>query len=277
MRLWLKLSFFLFLAFTACRVPDYKEIRNLVQVTRYLNAARFDKEFQYREHQALAGVNPKFSAAAKLRWSALQTAIWDFSSFHRAFFEVTLEQADADFWDKPLEFYDSRPGKKLVRSLDIYYEQAQTLWREYQEKDITPERRRLISELYFLGFDPALEEDIARLLNPLFTEADYKVEHGSASDPEDEDFKERVEKKLDQELRRLRLLDRTRKIQTAEFRDLAIRFSLLTDEDLILLIREQQKPENTDMAKIERIAIAESMASQIEDFLVDPPPKTATE
>ena len=52
---------------------------------------------------------------------------------------------------------------------------------------------------------------------------------------------------------------------------MAIRLSLLTEEDIAAVIREQAKPENTDMGHIERIAIAESMAFQIEDFLAEPP------
>lgn len=260
----------------ACRVPDYKEVENLVQTTRYLSAARFDKEFHYRKHWAIAGVNPKFSEAAKLRWTALQNAVWDFQSFHQSFFEVTLEQADHDFWEKPLAFYDSKSGKKLIRSLDIYYEHAHTLWREYREQDITPARRRLLTELYFIAFDAGLEEEIARLLNPLFTEAAFKVEHGRLPEREDEKFEALVEKNLQKELQRLRRLERKRQIHAIDLRDLSLRLTLLTDDDLTAVIREQQKPENTDMAKVERIALAESMALQLEDFLAEPQAESIT-
>src|SRR5262249_51775319 len=145
----------------------YKEVKNLVQVTRYLSAVRYEKEFHYRKHWAIGAVKPDLPEAAKERWRAMQEAVWDFSSFHQSFFEVTLEAGEPDVWEKPFEFLDSKIGKKLIRSLDIYYEQANLLWRDYKEKDIGAERRRLITEFYFLGFDQGLEEDIARLTNPL--------------------------------------------------------------------------------------------------------------
>jgi hypothetical protein len=270
---------FLFLGvvlFAGCRIPDYKEIKNLYQVTRYLSAARFDKEFQLRKIWAISGVNPKLSAAAKERWVTLQNAVWDFTSFHQSFYDVTLEQGETDIWEQPFVFLDSKLGKKLTRSLDLYYEQAHVLWRDFKEKDITQDRRVLITELYFLGFDLGLEEDIARLMNPLFTEAEYKVEHGHSPGAEDEDFKELSEKNLRKELKRVRKLEQSRTIGAQDFRDLAIRLSLMTDEELALIIREQSKPENIDMTRLERIAIAESMSLQVEDFLAERPPAAKT-
>ena len=69
----------------------------------------------------------------------------------------------------------------------------------------------------------------------------------------------------------VRKLERGREMGRTEFRDLAIRLSLLTDEDLAIVIREQSRPGNIDMGKLERIAIAESMAFQLEDFLAELP------
>ncbi len=255
-----------------CRIPEYKEIKNLYQVTRYLSAARLDKEFHYRKMWAIGGVNPKLSAAAKERWVALQNAVWDFTAFHQSFFDVTLEQSESDIWEQPFLFFDSKTGKKLTRSVDLYYEQAHVLWRDFKEKDITTERRGLITELYFLGFDLGLEEDIVRLMSPLFTEAEYKVEHGHAPDAEDEDFKELSDKNLRKALRRVRRLERSREIAAHDFRDMAIRLSLMTDEELGIVLREQGRPENIDMGRLERIAMAESMSFQIEDFLAEKPP-----
>lgn len=266
-----KSGFVILALLCACRIPEYREIKNLVQVTRYLSATRFDKEFHYRKHWAIGAADAKMPKEAKERWTQMQTAVWDFQSFHQSFYDVTLEQSESDIWEKPLAFLDSKPGKKLARSLDIYYEQARELWRDFRSDDIAPERKRLITELYFLGFDIGLEEDIARLLNPLFTEAEYKVKHGRIPAADDEEFKERAEKNLEKELRRLRRLNRTQNLDKNEFRDLAIRFSLLTDEDLAAILREQSKPENIDMGHFERIAIAESMAFQLEDFLRSPP------
>ncbi|MBX3721768.1 MAG: hypothetical protein KF713_08015 [Turneriella sp.] len=267
-----KRAFFICILFAAgCRIPDWVEIKNLYRVTRYLSAARFDKEFDLRRQQAINAVDKKLSAAAQARWVALQTAVWDFTSFHQSFYEVTLDQGETDIWTKPFEFLESKTGQKLARSLDIYYAQGYVLWRDYKEQDIPPRRRQLIEELYFTGFDLGLEEDIARLISPLLTEAEYKVKYGRAADAEDEDFKELSEKNLRKELQRVRKLDRTRALDKNELRDMAIRLSLLTEEDIAAVIREQAKPENTDMGHIERIAIAESMAFQIEDFLAESP------
>ena len=257
---------FLFLL-AACRVPEYGEVKNLVQVTRYLSATRFDKEFYFRKYWAISAVDPKFSKEQKERWTAMQSALWDFQSFNQSFYEVTLEQKEADIWDKPFEFLDSKIGKKTIRSLDIYYTQGHQLWRDYKDKDMTPERKRLLTGLYFLGFDLGLEEDIARLVNPLMTEAEYKVKHGKAPDAEDEDFKDLSDRKLRKELRRIRALEREQRVEPHILRDLSIRFSLLTEDDLAALLREQSKPELIDMGRIEHIALAESMAFQLEDFI----------